>query len=108
MSEYHPPIYQSLPLDNFETPRHVHDANDMQSHKLWEAMFDEDDIFSPPCFDEQIYYDESMPPIYDVFMHNNAFWSNSNAFSLIICKVLISTTQPSPCRRCWGSKCRGL
>ena len=25
--------------------------------------------------------------IYDVFMHNNAFWSNSNAFSLIICKV---------------------
>ena len=25
--------------------------------------------------------------IYNVFMHNNAFWSNSNAFSLIICKV---------------------
>ena len=25
--------------------------------------------------------------IYDVFIHNNAFWSNSNAFSLIICKV---------------------
>jgi len=25
--------------------------------------------------------------IYDVFMHNNAFWSNSNAFYLIICKV---------------------
>ena len=25
--------------------------------------------------------------IYDVFMHNNALWSNSNAFSLIICKV---------------------
>ena len=25
--------------------------------------------------------------IYEVFMHNNAFWSNSNAFSLIICKV---------------------
>ena len=25
--------------------------------------------------------------IYDVFMHNNAFWSNSNAISLIICKV---------------------
>src|SRR3989337_2081223 len=43
----------------------IHDANDMQSHKLWEAMFDEDDIFCPPNFDEQIYYDESMPPIYD-------------------------------------------
>ena len=42
----------------------IHDANDMQSHKLGEAMFDEDDIFGPPSFDEQIYYDESMPPIY--------------------------------------------
>ena len=43
----------------------IHDANDMQSHKLGEAMFDEDDIFCPPSFDEQIYYDESMSPIYD-------------------------------------------
>ena len=43
----------------------IHDANDMQSHKLGEAMFDEDDIFCPPSLDEQIYYDESMPPIYD-------------------------------------------
>src|ERR671910_2385826 len=39
----------------------THDANDM----LGDAMFDEDDIFCPPSFDEQIYYDESMPPIYD-------------------------------------------
>ena len=31
----------------------IYDANDMQSHKLGEAMFDEDDIF-PPSFDEQI------------------------------------------------------
>src|SRR6266496_6709285 len=43
----------------------IHDANDMQSHKLGDAMFDEDDIFSPPSFDEKIYYDERMPPIYD-------------------------------------------
>ena len=43
----------------------IHDANDMQSHKLGDAMFDEDDIFCPPSFDENIYYDESMPPIYD-------------------------------------------
>src|SRR3989337_3591225 len=43
----------------------IHDANDMQSHKLGDAMFDEDDIFSPPSFDEQICYDESMPPTYD-------------------------------------------
>ena len=41
----------------------IHDANDMQSHKLGDAMFDEDDIFSPPSLDEQIYYDDSMPPI---------------------------------------------
>ena len=41
----------------------IHDAKDMQSHKLGEAMFDED-MFSPPSFDENIYYDDSMPPIY--------------------------------------------
>ena len=33
----------------------IHDANDMQSHKLGDAMFDEDDTFNPPSFDEQIY-----------------------------------------------------
>ena len=38
----------------------INDANDMQSYKLGDAMFDEDDIFCPPSFDEQIYYDESM------------------------------------------------
>ena len=26
----------------------IHDASDMQSHKLGDAMFDEDDIFCPP------------------------------------------------------------
>ena len=26
----------------------IHDANDVQSRKLGDAMFDEDDIFSPP------------------------------------------------------------
>ena len=43
----------------------IQDPNDMQSHKLGDAKFDEDDIFSPPSFDEQIYYDDGMPPIYD-------------------------------------------
>ena len=33
----------------------IHDANDMQSHKLGDAMFDEDDIFCPPSFDEQFF-----------------------------------------------------
>ena len=42
----------------------VNYVNGMQSHKLGDAMFDEDDIFSPPSFDEQIYYDDGMPPIY--------------------------------------------
>ena len=43
----------------------THDANDMQSHKLGETMFDEDDIFSLPSFDMQSCYDDSMPPTYD-------------------------------------------
>ena len=51
----------------------IHDANDMQSHKLGDAMFDEDDIFCPPSFDEQIYYDDSMPPIYDDYIDESGF-----------------------------------
>ena len=51
----------------------IHDVNDMQSHKLGEATFDEDDIFCPPSFDEQIYYDESMPPIYDDYIDESGF-----------------------------------
>ena len=51
----------------------IHDANDMQIHKLGEAMFDEDDMFSPPSFDEQIYYDDSMPPIYDDYIDESGF-----------------------------------
>ena len=46
----------------------IHDGSDMQSHKLGDAMFDEDDIFSPPSFVEQVYYDESMPPIYMIIV----------------------------------------
>src|SRR3954465_8159872 len=41
------------------------DTNDMQSHKLGDAMFYEDDLFSPPSFDEEIYFDDTLPPIYD-------------------------------------------
>ena len=51
----------------------IHDANDMQSHKLGEAMFAEYDIFSPPSFDENIYYDEGMPPIYDDYIDESGF-----------------------------------
>ena len=41
------------------------DANDMQSHKLGDATFYEEDIVSPPSFDEEIYFDGTLPPIYD-------------------------------------------
>src|SRR3954463_5119811 len=41
------------------------DTNDMQSHKLGDATFYEDDLFSPPSFDEEIYFDDTLPPIYD-------------------------------------------
>jgi hypothetical protein len=51
----------------------IHDANDLQSHKLGDAMFAEDDIFSPPSFDEKIYYDESIPPIYDDYIDKSGF-----------------------------------
>ena len=50
----------------------------MQSHKLVEAMFDEDDIFCPPSFEEQIYYDESMPPIYDDYCDDMYAIKNSD------------------------------
>ena len=43
----------------------IHDANDIQSRKLGDAMFNEDDIFSLLSFDMQIYYGDSMPLIYD-------------------------------------------
>ena len=51
----------------------THDANDMQSHKLGEAMFDEDDIFCPPSFDEKIYYDDRIPHIYNDYNGESGF-----------------------------------
>ena len=51
----------------------IHDTNDMQSYKLGDAIFDEDDIFTPPSFDEKIYFDESMPPIYDDYIDESEF-----------------------------------
>ena len=53
----------------------------MQSHKLGDAMFDEDDMFSRPSFDEQIYYDESMPPIYDDYIDESGFGEVMTLFS---------------------------
>ena len=41
--------------------------------KLGDVMLDEDDIFSPPNFDVHIYYDDSMPPIYDDYIDKSGF-----------------------------------
>jgi hypothetical protein len=40
-------------------------ANVMENSKLGEAGFDEHDIFSPPSMEDKIYFDDTMPPIYD-------------------------------------------
>jgi hypothetical protein len=37
----------------------------MEKSKLGEAGFDEHDIFSPPSMEEKIYFDDTIPPIYD-------------------------------------------
>ena len=60
---------------------YIHDANDMQSHMLGGAMFDEDDIFSPPRFDEQICYNDCMPPIYDDYNDGSGFAEVMTLFS---------------------------
>src|SRR3990170_3776502 len=59
----------------------IHDANDMQSHKLGDAMFDEYDLFSPPSFDEQNYYDDCMPPIYDDYNDESGFGEVTTLFN---------------------------
>jgi hypothetical protein len=40
-------------------------ANAIEKSKLGEASFYEDDLFSPPSTEEKIYFDDTMPPIYD-------------------------------------------
>ena len=59
----------------------IHDANDMQSHKLGDAMFDENDIFSPPRFDVQICYNDCMPPIYVDYNDESGFGEVMTLFS---------------------------
>ena len=45
----------------------------MQSHKLGEAIFNEDDIFSLPSFDMQSCYDDNMPSTYDDYIDESGF-----------------------------------
>ena len=40
-------------------------------------------IFSPPCFDEQIYFDDSMPPIFDDYTVESGFGTVSTLGSNI-------------------------
>ena len=87
------------------TSLNIHDANDMQSHKLGDAMFDEYGIFSP--FDENIYYDT----LCRMNLTDKDLKPSSTVFHVMVpgkSAYLMSTTQPSYCRRCWASKCRGL
>ena len=48
-------------------------ANAMEKSKLGEAGFDEYDIFSPPSFEEKIFFDDTLPPIYDDYNHCDIF-----------------------------------
>ena len=84
-------------------------ANDMQTNKLGDAMFDwndmfenlfaannvcpklgdamlnENDLFIPPTFDEQIYYDDDMPPIYDDYCDDTYVMKNSDDYYYNTC-----------------------
>ena len=51
---------------------------------LGKLCVDEDAIFCPPCFDEQIYYDESMPPIYDDYCDDTFAYVESSKFSMFV------------------------
>ena len=59
----------------------IYDANDMQSHKLGDAIFDEYDISSPPSFDVKIYYADCTPPIYDDYIDESGFGEVMTLFS---------------------------
>ena len=59
----------------------IHDANDTQCHKLGDAMFEEDDIFSPPRFDVEICYNDCVPPISDDYNDESGFGEVMTLFS---------------------------
>src|SRR3954470_22750362 len=47
----------------------------MEKSKLGEVGFDENDIFCPPSIEEEIYFDDTMPPIYDDYNNDYAIFS---------------------------------
>jgi hypothetical protein len=50
-------------------------ANAMENSKLGEASFDENDLFSPPALEEKIYFDDTLPPIYDDYNDDYVIFS---------------------------------
>jgi hypothetical protein len=50
-------------------------ANAMVKSKLGEAGFDEHDIFSPPSMEEKIYFDDTIPPIYNDYNDKDDIYS---------------------------------
>jgi hypothetical protein len=86
-----------------------HYAYDIQSHKFGDAMFDEndmfenlfaaidvcpklgdailneDDLFSPPTLNDQICYDNFMPPIYDDYCDDTYVMKNSDDYYYNTC-----------------------
>src|SRR4051812_14192232 len=50
-------------------------ANAIEKSKLGEARFDEHVIFSSPSTEEKIYFDDTMPPIYDNYNDDCAIFS---------------------------------
>ena len=50
-------------------------ANAMENSKLGDVCFDEHDIFSPPNTEENIYFDDTMPPIYDDYNDDYVIFS---------------------------------
>ena len=49
--------------------------------KFGEAMFNEDDLFSPPPLIDQTYFDDSMAPIYDDYNYESGFGEAMSLFS---------------------------
>jgi hypothetical protein len=50
-------------------------ANAMEKSKLGEASFDENDLFSPLALEEKIYFDDTLPPIYDDYNDDYVIFS---------------------------------
>ena len=71
-------------------------ANAMEKFKHGEVGFDEHDIFSPPSMEEKIYFDDTMPPIYDDYNDEYDIFSpptlRRKFIMIIICLLFIMIT----------------